>query len=122
MFSKIGQEAIKKGLDNIIKLCAALDNPQLKFPFSSYSGYQWQRQHQPYDRRRIAALPDTVRVCMRQPHLVDLSASGSGSTAYRFLKILSLALPRKPCRCGMKSQPSYFEVECGDGFHRFCRG
>lgn len=31
MFSKIGERAIKKTLDNTIKLCAYLDNPQLKF-------------------------------------------------------------------------------------------
>lgn len=31
MFSRIGPPAIKKGLDNIIRLCQALDNPQNKF-------------------------------------------------------------------------------------------
>jgi dihydrofolate synthase / folylpolyglutamate synthase len=31
MFSKVGQSAIKKGLDNINKLCKALGDPQLRF-------------------------------------------------------------------------------------------
>lgn len=38
MFSKVGQGAIKKGLDNIIKLCAALGDPQLKFPSIHIAG------------------------------------------------------------------------------------
>jgi len=38
MFSKIGGEAIKKGLDNIIKLCEALGNPHLKFPAVHIAG------------------------------------------------------------------------------------
>ncbi len=31
MFSRIGAPALKKGLDNIIRLCDSLDNPQKKF-------------------------------------------------------------------------------------------
>jgi dihydrofolate synthase/folylpolyglutamate synthase len=38
MFSKVGQSAIKKGLDNIIKLCEALGNPQLRFPAIHIAG------------------------------------------------------------------------------------
>lgn len=38
MFSKVGGEAIKKGLDNIISLCMALDNPHLKFPSVHIAG------------------------------------------------------------------------------------
>jgi dihydrofolate synthase/folylpolyglutamate synthase len=38
MFSKVGQSAIKKGLDNIIKLCEALGNPQLRFPTIHIAG------------------------------------------------------------------------------------
>lgn len=38
MFSRIGQDAIKKGLDNIISLCTALGNPHLKFPSVHIAG------------------------------------------------------------------------------------
>ena len=38
MFSKVGQDAIKKGLDNIIKLCAALGDPHLTFPSIHIAG------------------------------------------------------------------------------------
>ncbi|WP_232831790.1 bifunctional folylpolyglutamate synthase/dihydrofolate synthase [Taibaiella helva] len=38
MFSRIGQQAIKSGLDNIIELCAALDQPQQKFPAIHIAG------------------------------------------------------------------------------------
>jgi dihydrofolate synthase/folylpolyglutamate synthase len=38
MFSKIGQGAIKAGLDNIIKICELLGNPQLKFPTIHIAG------------------------------------------------------------------------------------
>jgi len=38
MFSKVGQEAIKKGLDNITSLCEALGNPHLKFPSVHIAG------------------------------------------------------------------------------------
>lgn len=38
MFSRIGQEAIKKGLDNIIALCDALGNPQQQFPSIHIAG------------------------------------------------------------------------------------
>ncbi len=32
MFARIGSEAIKKGLTNIIALCEALGNPRTNFP------------------------------------------------------------------------------------------
>jgi dihydrofolate synthase/folylpolyglutamate synthase len=38
MFTKVGQGAIKEGLGNIIKLCAALGDPQLKFPSVHIAG------------------------------------------------------------------------------------
>jgi len=38
MFSKVGQDAIKKGLDNIIKLCTALGDPHLTFPSVHIAG------------------------------------------------------------------------------------
>lgn len=38
MFSKVGGEAIKKGLGNITSLCLALDNPHLKFPSIHIAG------------------------------------------------------------------------------------
>jgi dihydrofolate synthase/folylpolyglutamate synthase len=38
MFSKVGQDAIKKGLDNIITLCEAFANPHLKFPSIHIAG------------------------------------------------------------------------------------
>jgi dihydrofolate synthase/folylpolyglutamate synthase len=38
MFSRIGQDAIKKGLDNIIRLCEALGNPHLTFPSVHIAG------------------------------------------------------------------------------------
>ncbi|KAA5536576.1 bifunctional folylpolyglutamate synthase/dihydrofolate synthase [Taibaiella lutea] len=38
MFSKQGQSAIKKGLENVSKICEFLDNPQLKFPSVHIAG------------------------------------------------------------------------------------
>ncbi|RYZ48291.1 MAG: bifunctional folylpolyglutamate synthase/dihydrofolate synthase, partial [Sphingobacteriales bacterium] len=38
MFSRIGQVAIKAGLDNIIALCKALGDPQTKFPTIHIAG------------------------------------------------------------------------------------
>lgn len=38
MFSRLGQEAIKKGLDNITSLCAALGDPHLQFPSVHIAG------------------------------------------------------------------------------------
>ncbi len=38
MFSHVGSAAIKKGLDNITLLCAALGNPHLKFPAVHIAG------------------------------------------------------------------------------------
>jgi dihydrofolate synthase / folylpolyglutamate synthase len=38
MFSKVGQTAIKTGLENIVKLCAALGDPHTKFPTVHIAG------------------------------------------------------------------------------------
>lgn len=38
MFARVGSEAIKKGLKNIIALCKALDDPQNKFPSVHIAG------------------------------------------------------------------------------------
>lgn len=38
MFSRIGQDALKNGLDNIIHLCEALGNPHLRFPAVHIAG------------------------------------------------------------------------------------
>lgn len=71
MFSRVGQEAIKEGLGNIATLCAALDDPHLKFPSVHIAGTNGKgsTSHMIAGALQLAGYKTGLYT---SPHLVDL--------------------------------------------------
>lgn len=117
MFARVGNEAIKKGLTNIIALCDALDHPERKFPSIHIAGTNGKGstshliasalQHQGYKTGLYTS-----------PHLVDLRER---------IRINGVPVPEafvigfvervKPLIDTI--QPSYFELNVAMAFTAF---
>lgn len=117
MFARIGNEAIKKGLTNIIALCEALDNPQRKFPSVHIAGTNGKGstshliasalQHQGYKTGLYTS-----------PHLVDLRErvriNGVPVSEDFVIRFVERAKPLIET-----IQPSYFELNVAMAFMAF---
>jgi len=117
MFSKIGQGAIKPGLDNIIKICEALGNPQLKFPTVHIAGTNGKGstshmiagalQHSGYKTGLYTS-----------PHLVDLRERVR-INGIPVSKEFVVDFVEKTKRLVTDIQPSYFELNVAMAFMAF---
>lgn len=117
MFARVGSEAIKKGLTNIIALCEAMDNPQFKFPSVHIAGTNGKGstshliasalQHQGYKTGLYTS-----------PHLVDLRERVRiDGTPIPEDFVINFVAQVKPLI--EQIRPSYFELNVAMAFAAF---
>ncbi len=117
MFSRVGQEAIKEGLGNIATLCAALDDPHLKFPSVHIAGTNGKgsTSHMIAGALQLAGYKTGLYT---SPHLVDLreririnGVPVSEEFVVRFVERTKDLITN--------IQPSYFELNVAMAFTAF---
>lgn len=117
MFSKQGQDAIKKGLDNIIKICEFLDNPQLRFPSVHIAGTNGKgsTSHMIAGALQQAGYKTGLYT---SPHLIDLRERvriNGLPVSEQF--VIDFVEKTKPLIAQI--QPSYFELNVAMAFVAF---
>jgi len=117
MFSKQGQGAIKKGLENITKICEIIDNPQLKYPCVHIAGTNGKgsTSHMIAGALQQAGYKTGLYT---SPHLVDLreririnGIPVSENFIIDFVEKTKHLIP--------EIQPSYFELNVAMAFAAF---
>lgn len=119
MFSKIGQGAIKKGLDNIVSLCAALGDPHLKFPSVHIAGTNGKgsTSHMIAGAFQHAGYKTGLYT---SPHLVDLRERirVNGNPVSEQFVIDFVRLTKDLVK---EIEPSYFELNVAMAFYAFAQ-
>ena len=117
MFSKIGSDAIKKGLDNIINLCDSLDNPQHKFKTIHIAGTNGKGSVS----HMLAAILQTAGYktsLYTSPHLIDfrerIKLNGEMIPAEDVVGFVEKIIPKIT-----ELHPSFFEITVAMAFDYF---
>ncbi|MFT4061857.1 MAG: folylpolyglutamate synthase/dihydrofolate synthase family protein [Edaphocola sp.] len=117
MFSNVGQSALKPGLDNIVKLCNLLGNPQNKFPTVHIAGTNGKGS----TSHIVAAALQRAGYktgLYTSPHLVDLRErvriNGAPVTKEFVVEFVNRAIAFLD-----DIQPSYFELNVAMAFAAF---
>lgn len=117
MFSRQGQDAIKKGLDNIVKICEFLGNPQSKFPSVHIAGTNGKgsTSHMIAGALQQAGYKTGLYT---SPHLIDLRERvriNGLPVSEQF--VIDFVEKTKPLVAQI--QPSYFELNVAMAFAAF---
>ena len=117
MFSKIGSDAIKKGLDNIINLCDSLDNPQHKFKTIHIAGTNGKGSVS----HMLAAILQTAgykTALYTSPHLIDfrerIKLNGEMIPTEDVVGFVEKIIPKIT-----ELHPSFFEITVAMAFDYF---
>jgi dihydrofolate synthase/folylpolyglutamate synthase len=117
IFSKIGAQAIKPGLGNIIKICEALGNPHLKFPSIHIAGTNGKGST---SHMMAGALQKSgyKTGLYTSPHLIDIRERVRINGAM-VSKQFIIDFVEKTKQLVIDIQPSYFELNVAMAFVAF---
>jgi dihydrofolate synthase/folylpolyglutamate synthase len=119
MFAKIGERAIKKTLDNTIKLCSYLDNPQLKFKSIHIAGTNG-KGSTAHTLSSIFQEQGFKTGLYTSPHILDfrerIKINGKMCNKQFISKITQQLQP-----IIQEIQPSFFEITVAMAFYYFAK-